>query len=184
MTAEIIFHAAESEPRKFDEVFSIVYEELRHLATSMRRSESNASISSAALVNEAWLKLRHSPSLADTSPAHFRGIAARAMREVLVEQARRRQRRKRGGSGEASIIALEDMCEPVRSSDRELIALNSALNELAQVNARQADIVDHRFFGGLSVAETASLLGVSESVVERDWRAAKAWLATKIRPAG
>lgn len=183
MTAES-FSIDQSAPPKLDEVFSIVYEELRRLASSMRRGESSSTISSTALVNEAWLKLRHSPALADTSPAHFRGIAARAMREVLVEQARRRQRRKRGGGGEASIVSLEDVAEPVRSSDRELLALDSALNELAQVNSRQANIVEHRFFGGLSVAETASLLQVSESVVERDWRAAKAWLATKIRPAG
>jgi RNA polymerase sigma factor (sigma-70 family) len=184
-----------------------VYEELRRLASFVRRNEVNATINSTALVHEAWLKLKDSPHLAAKEASHFKAIAAKAMRQVLVDEARRRGARKRGGSGEAILVALGDSPDeqPVAGSvfggpvpmavaspgansleiipcGAQLLELDAMLDELARLNARQAQIVEHRFFGGLSVAETAAELGVSESSVERDWRAAKAWLASKIRP--
>jgi RNA polymerase sigma factor (TIGR02999 family) len=103
------------------------------------------------------------------------------MRQVLVDEARRRNARKRGGAGEAVFFTLDDSAEQMASCDEELIALDHALDELTKVSPRQAQMVEHRFFAGLNVTETASLLGVSESVVERDWRAAKAWLASQIQ---
>lgn len=168
--------------RALDDLFSLVYEELRRLASSVRRKDPHATLSTTGLVHEAWLKLKDSPHLAATSPAHFKAIAAKAMRQVLVDEARRRTAHKRGGAGEAVFVRVEDSVEKMTSSDEELLALNAALDELGQLNARQAQMVEERFFGGLSVAETAELLGVSESAVERDWRAAKAWMAGRIRP--
>jgi RNA polymerase sigma factor (TIGR02999 family) len=165
-----------------DEVFSLVYEELRRLAASVRRSDPGANVSSTTLVHEAWLKLRDSPHLAETSVAHFKAIAARAMRQVLVDSARRRIAQKRGGKDEAIQVTLDESAGQVASCDAELIGLDRALDRLAQMNSRQAQVVECRFFGGLNVVEAASLLRVSESVIERDWRAAKAWLASALRP--
>lgn len=165
----------------FDDIFSLVYEELRRLASFIRRNEPNITINSTALVHEAWLKLKDSPHLAAMSVPHFKAIAAKAMRQVLVDEARRRRARKRGGAGEAIFLTLNDSVEQIVSCDEELLALEAALEQLAQMNVRQAQMVECRFFGGLNVSETAELLGVSESAIERDWRAAKAWLAGRIR---
>jgi RNA polymerase sigma factor (TIGR02999 family) len=173
--------------RAIDELFSLVYEELRRLASMVRRNEAHATISSTALLHEAWMRLRDSPPLGSTSLAHFKAIAARAMRQVLVDEARRRSARKRGGAGEVTFVAFDEGAEgasdAIAASDEELLALDKAIAELAARNPRQGQMVECRFFGGLSVTETAAVLGVSESAIERDWRAAKAWLASKIRPA-
>jgi len=165
-----------------DDVFSLAYEELRRLASFVRRRDPSATLNSTALVHEAWMKLKDSPLLAATSVPHFKAIAAKAMRQVLVDAARRRHAHKRGGAGEAFFVTLDESAQPEASSDTEVLSLHLALERLAAMNARQAKMVECRFFGGLNVVETASLLGVSESVVERDWRAAKAWLAGAIRP--
>jgi len=174
--------ASSAERRALDDLFSLVYEELRRLASFVRKNEVGVTLNSTALVHEAWLKLKDSPHMSATSPAHFKAIAARAMRQVLVDEARRRSARKRGGAGEAVFVTVDNAVESVVTSDEELLALNSALEELARLNARQAQMVEDRFFGGLSVAETAAVLGLSESAIERDWRAAKAWMAGRIRP--
>ncbi len=168
--------------RTLDDLFSLVYEELRRLASFVRKNEVSATLNSTALVHEAWLKLKDSPHLASTSVPHFKAIAARAMRQVLVDEARRRNARKRGGVGEAIRITLGDSVDEITSCDDELIALDEALEELKRRSPRQAQMVESRFFAGLNVAETAGLLGVSESAIERDWRAARAWLNSKIRP--
>jgi len=172
--------ARSEEKQALDDLFSLVYEELRRLASFVRRNEAGATLNSTALVHEAWLKLKDSPHLAATSLPHFKAIAAKAMRQVLVDEARRRNAQKRGGAGEVSFVAVGDSSEEIDSCDEELLALDLALEELARLNPRQAQVVEKRFFGGLNVAEVADLLGVSESVIERDWRAAKAWLACRI----
>lgn len=169
------------ERQALDDIFSLVYEELRRLASYIRRREPNITISSTALVHEAWMKLKDSPRVGATSVPHFKAIAARAMRQVLVDEARRRHAQKRGGR-ERVFVTLDESAERMVSCDEELLALESALRQLTQMNARQAQLVECRFFGGLNVAETAELLGVSPSAVERDWRAARAWLAGRIRP--
>jgi RNA polymerase sigma factor (TIGR02999 family) len=171
------------ESRPLDEVFSLVYEELRRLASFIRRNEPGSTLNSTGLVHEAWMKLKNSPHLAATSAPHFKAIAAKAMRQILVDAARRRNSQKRGGAGEVVFVTLDESAEQAAPApiEAELLALDSALQMLAELNARQAQIVECRFFGGLNVAETASLLDVSESVIERDWRAAKAWLAGTIR---
>lgn len=162
-----------------DHLFSVTYEELRRLAASVKRSDPMASLTPSTLVNEAWLKLAGSPQLASTSPLHFKRIAARAMRQVLIEAARRRQAEKRGGSS-ARVVTFDESVEAPASTSDELLALNDALDELAKLNPRQALMVEGRFFGGLDVAETAQLLEVSEATVLRDWRAARAWLASQL----
>ena len=164
---------------ELDELFSVAYEELRRLAWSVRRGDPSATLSPTALVNEAWLKLSKARNIAATSKVHFKRIAARAMRQILVEAARRRNAYKRGGA-ELTITFDETVVEK-NAGGQELLALNAALDALAQMNPRQAAMVESRFFGGLGIPETAELLQVSEATVLRDWRAAKAWLAHELK---
>ena len=161
-------------------VFSVTYEELRRLASSVRRRDPGATVSPTTLVNEAWLKLASAPGLAWASPLHFKRIAARAMRQLLIGAARRRSADKRGGPDAILVTFDESFDQPAASND-DLLRLDKALDELARLNPRQATIVESRFFGGLEVAETAQLLGISEATVLRDWRVAKAWLAHELR---
>ena len=170
--------------RTLDHLFSVTYQELRRLAASVRRDDPNASLSPTALVNEAWLKLANAPPFMMTSRLHFKRIAARAMRQVLIEAARRRSARKRGGGAGRglTLVTFDEAVQEGSSGAEELLALDAALEQLAQVSPRQATMVESRFFGGLDVAETAELLGVSEATILRDWRAAKAWLAREMRP--
>ena len=160
-------------------MFSAAYEELRRLAATVRRDERGTTLSPTALVNEAWLKLVSSPGLAPVSRLHFKRIAARAMRQVLVEAARRRNADKRGGG--AALATLDESVQPLSVDAGDIVRLDEALGELARVNPRQASIVESRFFAGLGIAETAELLQVSEATILRDWRAARAWLAAELR---
>ncbi len=170
----------DADARALDAVFSAAYEELRRLAASVRRHEASATLNPTALVHEAWLKLRGNPSLAHTSPLHFKRIAARAMRQVLVEAGRRRRALKRGGP-EAVAITLDEGTAAAETWADDVLSLDAALASLARLDPRQALLVESRFFAGLSVAEAAELLGVSEATALRDWRAARAWLAAEMR---
>jgi len=171
-------HAPDA-PRAIDDLFNATYAELRRLASSLSHGEREITLSPTALVNEAWLKLSRSSELAITSRAHFRRVAARAMRQVLVEAALRRRAGKRGAGD--PIVTFDEALHPAASDAEELLALDEALDELARLHPRQAMMVESRFFGGLDVAETAELLEVSEATVLRDWRAARAWLARELR---
>jgi len=168
-----------------DHVFSASYEELRRLAGAVKHRDGSATLSTTTLVNEAWLRLRNSPDLAFDSALHFKNIAARAMRQILIEAARRRNSHKRGGNGSAVFVTLDDSTvEAIAANDKELLAVDAALNVLGRMNPRQAKVVECRFFGGLEISEIAELLGTSEATVLRDWRAARAWLTREIRKAG
>ena len=134
--------------RGVDERFSLVYEELRKIASSLLHKEPYATIRSAALVDEAWVKLRNSPQLADTTPTHFKAITARVMRQVLVEEARRRNADKRGGVGKTIFLTtLSASAQPEQAIDVELLDLEAALDELARMSERQAEIVANVFYG-------------------------------------
>jgi RNA polymerase sigma factor (TIGR02999 family) len=158
-----------------DELFAVTYEELRRLAATVRRGDPSATLNPTALVNEAWLKLSGS-HVVSSSRLHFKRIAARAMRQILVEAARRRQAGKRSGGQNITFDESLHLME-----ERELLGLDAALTELAAIQPRQALMVESRFFGGLEVGEVAVLLDVSEATILRDWRAAKAWLARELR---
>jgi RNA polymerase sigma-70 factor, ECF subfamily len=165
--------------RALDELFSLAYEELRRLAVRVKRGDGSSTLNPTALVNEAWLKLAKSPPVMAASPLHFKRIAARAMRQLLIEAARRRNAQKRG-DGEVIYLSLNDSLPGSPSNEKELLALDEALSELASLDARQAAIVEARFFGGLDIREIATLLEVSETTVLRDWRVAKAWLGQRL----
>jgi RNA polymerase sigma-70 factor, ECF subfamily len=164
-----------------DALFDLTYAELRRLASSVKRGDPSVTLNPTALVHEAWLKLRRSPELAATSTLHFKRIAARAMRQVLVEAARRRNASKRGGSDGTVFVTFDEQFDRPASDADDLLRLDEALRDLARMQPRQAALVESRFFGGLAIEETAALLNVSEATVLRDWRAAKAWLGTQLR---
>jgi RNA polymerase sigma factor (TIGR02999 family) len=171
------------EKQDLDQLFSLAYEELRRLASTVKRGDPSNTLSPTALVNEAWLKLAKQPGIAAASRLHFKRIAARAMRQLLVEAARRRNAHKRGGDGEIIFVVFDDSLHGATTCREDLLALDTALTELASLEPRQAAIVESRFFGGLEVGEISSLIGVSEATVLRDWRAAKAWLGQTLRGA-
>jgi len=161
-----------------NELFSAAYEELRRLASSVRKKHGGGSmLSPTTLVNEAWLRLAAARDLHLDSMLHFKFTAARAMRQVLVEAARRKDARKRGG--ELVFVTFDEGVAPMRC-DRQLLALHDSLDELGRLHSRQALVVESRYFGGMEVAEIAKVLDVSEATVLRDWRAAKAWLGAQI----
>jgi len=161
-----------------DGLFSQSYRELCRVAASIRRADAHATISTSTLVHETWMRLARSTSLKPTEELHLKHIVAKAMRHYVVESARRRGALKRGGG---MLITLNESMDLPVSSDREFLALDDALAELARTNTRQAQLVELRFFAGSGVAEAAKILGVSEETARRDFRSAKAWLASQIR---
>ena len=165
-----------------DELFSAAYDELRRLASMVKSDDPRATLSPTTLVNEAFLKLAAAPRFKVMSPLHFRRIVGRAMRQVLVEAARRRNATKRG-KDMVFVTLDESVIEGLCSAD-DVLALDAALNDLERLNPRQAEMVVCRFFAGLDIAETAAALDVSEATVQRDWRAVRAWLAKELRPHG
>jgi RNA polymerase sigma-70 factor, ECF subfamily len=155
---------------------SVIYAELRRLAASRLRGERrDHTLQPTALVNEAWLKLADA-RVDWQNRAHFFGVAAITMRRILVDHARRRHTAKRG-SGEAR-VPLDDVMEQLAGPlpDLQLLALDEALTRLASLDARQARVVELRYFAGLSVEDTAAAVGVSSGTVKREWAAARAWL--------
>lgn len=166
-------------PESEDGLFGMTYSELRRMAARIRRADPNATISTGTLVHETWIKLARSRTLTPSSELHLKRIVAKAMRRYVVEAARRRRSLKRGGHG--FFVTWDDSLDLPVSGDREVVALDDALLELARVNPRQAALVELCFFGGTSFAEAAQILGVAERTAERDWRAARAWLAAQIR---
>lgn len=160
-----------------EHLYSAIYDELRGLARGIRSGESAAAIDTTALVHETWIKLAANPAAEVEGRAHFKHIAARAMRQVLVDEARARNAAKRGG-GQAPVTLQEALAPNGRELDaHELVDLDRALSRLESVDPRVARVVDCRFFGGMDVEETAAALDISTATVKRDWRLARAWLA-------
>ena len=158
-----------------DELVSALYPELRRLAAQQFcRERSDHTLQPTALVNEAWLRLAGSAALAATDRNHLFGIAARLMREILVDHARRRAAVKRDGGQRITLSAIDKVT--AQGDVVDLIALDSALNRLALVDSRKARIVELRYFAGLSVEETAQAIGQSPATVKRHWKAARLWL--------
>ena len=158
-----------------ERLMPIVYDELRRLASSLfRRERANHTLQPTALVNEAYLRLLGQSEVGWQNRAHFFSAAAQLMRHILVDHARAHNAAKRGG-GELRVSLKEDMAA-TEQREVDLIALDSALDELAALDEQQSRIVEMRFFGGLSVEETAEVLAVSPATVKREWSTAKAWL--------
>lgn len=163
-------------------LFAAAYEELRRLASSLQGRGSAPTLNPTALVHEAWLRLRRSAPEWQ-SETQFKRIAARAMRQILVEAARRRLSEKRGGLQPEPVYLDHGALEPGgRQVEIEsVLAVDGALEELQALDRRQAQIVEGHFFAGLEWKDLAAELGVSEATVFRDWRMARAWLAGRLR---
>lgn len=175
--------ATEGDERAFDRVFQIVYDELHGLAHHVRRGRS-ATLNTTALVHEAYLRLLPSQDYPWEGRSHFMGVAARAMRQVLVRAAERKSTAKRGG-GKADVSLDESHHKALGGSGavepEQVLVLDEALDRLEAMNPRQARVVECRFFAGMSVEETAAALDISTPTVKRDWRAARAWLARELK---
>lgn len=161
----------------------LVHKELHRIAQRhMKGERAGHSLQATALVNEAYLRLVDVQHVNWQNRAHFLAMAARMMRRILVDYARSRHYQKRGGA--AVRVTLDEMNMAGVEPGRDLVALDDALGELARLDARKSRVVELRYFGGLSVAETAAVLSVSEDTVMRDWKVAKAWLRHELKANG
>lgn len=162
-----------------DRLMPLVYQELRRLARQqMRRECQGDTLQTTALVNEAYLRLIDYERVQARDRNHFLAIAAQAMRRILIERARGRRSEKRGSNPQK--ISLEDVADLADERAAALLALDDALQALATIDPRKAQLVELRYFGGLTIDETADVLGVSTPTVERDWRTARIWLHREI----
>ncbi len=171
---------SEGKAEVLDKLMPLVYEELRRQASRhLRKERPNHTLQTTALIHEAYLKLIDQKSVEWQNRSHFFAIASVAMRRILVDHARERHRAKRGGAAEN--LPLDDALQ-ISSEEKsvDLLALDDALNRLAVFDPRQAKVVELRYFSGLSIDETAEILGVSNATVRLDWNLAKAWLKQEI----
>ncbi|HUN25355.1 MAG TPA: ECF-type sigma factor [Steroidobacteraceae bacterium] len=159
----------------------LVYEELRRVARHHLRGEhAAATLETTALINEAYLRLVEQPAKDLQNRCHFVAVASHLMRQILVDHARERLALKRQGGYRVTLSEDMAVAQPL---DVDLLAIEDALVRLAQLDAQQARVVELRYFGGLSIAETAAVLGVSEATVKRDWATARAWLHREVQQA-
>jgi RNA polymerase sigma factor (TIGR02999 family) len=162
-----------------DELIPLVYQELRRLANSyLQRERHHHTLQPTALVHEVYLRLTGQENADFQNRAQFFGLTSRIMRNVLVDHARTQKRAKRGGS--QIKLSLNEADRFDNREDVDLIALDDALNELAVTNAQHSQIVELRYFGGLTIEETAEVLNISHATVERNWKFARAWLRTQL----
>ena len=176
---ELLLSWGRGDRSALDELVPIVHQELRRLARlQMRGERDNHTLQTTALVNEAFIRLVDLRRIRWQDRAHFLALSARLMRRILVDHARSRNYRKRGGG--AVNVALDDSIDMSRERGADLVALDDALESLARVDPRKGQVVELRFFGGLSVDETAEALGISAETVLRDWRLAKVWLLREV----
>lgn len=177
---ELLIDWSKGDQAALDRLMPLVYNELRRLASNyLRRERAGHTLQPTALVNEAYLKLVDQKNAKWQNRAQFFGISAQLMRRILVDHARQHQAAKRGGSNQQrlSITSAEEFA---KQSEVDLLALNEALDQLAKMDPQQERIVELKFFGGLSIEETAEVLGISHATVERDWKMARAWLRRQL----
>jgi len=177
---ELLRQWREGDDAAFARVSEYVYNELhRRAAAYLRRERSNHTLQTTGLVNEAFIKLVGKDDIDWADRNHFFAVAAQAMRRILVDYARSRTRAKRGGPGED--LPLEEATRLYSSTERvDIVALDDALNELASFDMRQAQVVELKYFAGMTLDETADVLGISRETVKRDWQIARAWLRQRL----
>jgi RNA polymerase sigma factor (TIGR02999 family) len=181
MDATQLLHAwSEGDETALEQLMPLVESELHRLARAyMRRERDGHTLQATALVNEVFLRLAHGSNPRWQNQAHFVGIAARLMRQVLVDHARARGYQKRGGDVQRVPLDNAPLITPEPNVD--VIAVDRALEAFAKIDSRKSQVVELRFFGGLSVEETAEVLGISVETVKRDWRVAKLWLSRALQ---
>ena len=177
---QLLIDWSKGDQAALERLMPLVYSELRRLASNyLRRERIGHTLQPTALVNEAYLKLVDQRNARWQNRAQFFGIAAQLMRRILVDHARQNHAAKRGGSEKQrlSITSAEGF---VKKSEVDLLALNEALDQLSKIDPQQGRIVELKFFGGLSIEETAEVLGIGHATVERDWKMARAWLRRQL----
>lgn len=181
-TSGVVDQIAAGSGELVDRLFPLVYDQLRRIAgRRLRHERSDHTLGPTALVHEAYLEMAEFGPLQIESRAHFVALAARAMRRVLVDHAVRHNAQKRGG---AQIkIPLDELPLVADEYSDDVLALDEALERLASIDARHARVVECRFFGGMTIEETAEVLGVSPATVKREWTMARAWLNRELRSA-
>ncbi|HEX4168271.1 MAG TPA: ECF-type sigma factor [Bryobacteraceae bacterium] len=178
--SEVLKESSNGDHASFDRLFTLIYNDFRGLAKSYLAREAHAdTLQATALVNEAYLRLAEQAQVDWKNRSHLLAIGAIAMRRILVNHAIAAKRDKRGGAA-ARVTLTEDLIGPEQKLD--VLAVDQAVDALAKLNQRHAKLVELRFFGGLSVPEVATVLGVSVSTVEKDWRFCSAWLKNALRP--
>ena len=183
--SQLLIEWSKGDQKALDKLMPMVYSELRRLASNyLRRERQGHTLQPTALVNEAYLKLIDQKNAKWQNRAQFYGVAAQLMRRILVDYARQHQAAKRGGSDQQrlSITSAGQLGGKRLATEPQidLLALHEALEELATIDSQQARIVELKFFGGLSIEETAEVVGVGHATVERDWKMARAWLRRKL----
>lgn len=170
------------EQAALDDLLPLVYGELRRQAArQLRNQPAGHTLQATALVHEAYLRLVDRPHAEWQGRAHFFGVAARAMRSILVDHARARRAAKRGGQARRLTLGAADAVgDRVPESEVDVLALDEALTRLAELDPRQAQVVELRYFAGSSIEETAHVLGISHATVEREWRTARLWLRREL----
>ncbi len=175
--------SALGDPRDAERLMSVIYDDLKRLASSHLRAEREGhTLHPTALVHEAYLRLVNQRTAAWNDRLHFFSVASRIIRRVLIDHARERGALKRGGSDRPVRIEHDEIAAPAR--DLDLVALDEALRDLAQLSERQARIVELRFFGGLSIPEIAAALSMGSRSVDREWQVARAWLFERLSEQG
>jgi RNA polymerase sigma factor (TIGR02999 family) len=177
---QLLIQWGQGDQAALDRLMPLVHSELRRLASNYLRHERQGhTLQPTALVNEAYLKLIDQKNAHWQNRAQFFGIAAQLMRRILVSHARQHLAAKRGGSDQQR-LSITSAAHLVEQPQVDLLALNEALDELAKMDSQQSRVVELRFFGGLSIEETAEVLSVGHATVERDWKMARAWLRRKL----
>lgn len=174
-TTELLDAARRGDEHGIDGLFHLAYDQLRAVAHRVRARAQDGPLQTTALLHEAYVKLGGGRPLDATDRAHFLAIVGRAMRHVLVDEARQRTAKKRGGA-DAVMVTLDDHGASATLPVEDVLTLEAALSELESAEPRLARVVECRFLAGMSVEETAEALGVSAPTVKRDWRVARAWL--------
>lgn len=179
-----LLNSVDENSEAIDKIWPLVYNELRNLAhLELRKERKGHTLNTTALVHEAYLKLiKHPPEGEWDGRHHFFGIAARAMRQILVNYAKKKSRKKRGGK--QTPVEFEEGIYLTEEKAEEIVALDQALERLEKINERQARVIECRYFAGYNIEETAQILEVSPATVKRDWTIAKAWLFSQIHHSG
>jgi RNA polymerase sigma factor (TIGR02999 family) len=172
---QLLIRLKEGEKEVFDELYPLIYEELKRLAYNQMGRQPDHTLSKTELVHETYLKMVDQPDVDFKDRSHFLAIASKCMRQILIDYARKKKAQKRGGDNR-DVTYIDELFKVQQHKADELIGIDAALDRLAKLNQRLTDVVELRFFGEMTIEDTAEALDVSESTVKRDWMKARGWL--------
>ena len=178
---QLLIRLKEGKDGVYDQLYPLIYKELRQIAyANMKKEFGDHTLSKTELVHEAYLKMIDQTQINFTDRSHFLAIASRCMRQILIDYARKKHANKRGGE-KKDLTYIDELFEGQDSKAQELIDIDTALNELEQLSERLSKVVEMRFFGEMTIEQTAEALDISESTVKRDWMKARGWLYKELK---